>query len=124
MSLDVAKNVERLKEIKNLCFDWNGYGANAFSDNLIDKCEKIINRLVVQPSIHPTGRNSIQFEYRLDDGSYLEFEIFEDKILCLEVPKRNYSDAITLIITNFDDDAINKIINDFYKKGVCSKYEN
>ncbi len=93
MKPDIAKSLSRLNDIRKLPDDWNEYGARAFTDTLVYKCERIINLLSVQPSIYPTGRNSIQFQYELGDKSYLEFEIFEDRTLCLQVPKRIYSKA-------------------------------
>lgn len=111
---EVIKSIKRLRDIENLAFDWNGYGAKPFSSALIDKCERIVGALSVQPLIYPTGRNSIQFQYELSDRSYLEFEIFEDKTMCLQVPKRIYSDAMELELTNSEDNRIKEIVDNFY----------
>ena len=107
------KSFEDLESIQNLKYNWNGNNAKPFSDKLIEKCKKIINILPIQPTIYPTERNSIQFQYELEDKSYLEFEIFEDKILCLEVPQRIYSKAIEREITNSEDILIRNIVNNF-----------
>lgn len=100
MKPEVIKSIKRLRDIESLGFDWNGYGAKPFSGALIDKCERIVAELFVQPLIYPTGRSSIQFQYELSDRSYLEFEIFENKTMCLQVPKRIYSDVIELELTD------------------------
>lgn len=114
MNPEVSKSIKRLRDIGNLALDWNGYGAKPFSGTLIYKCEKIVSLLSVQPSIYPTGRNSIQFQYELDDRSQLEFEIFETKILCLQIPKRLYSNAIEFVLTDSEDDQIKEIVDTFY----------
>lgn len=81
--------LERLDEIGELPYDWNGYNSPAFPVQLINKCKEILLCLLVEPSIYPTGRKSIQFQYRTEDNSYLEFEIFEDKVYGLWVPQNN-----------------------------------
>lgn len=111
---DVAKSIHRLDEIGRLPCDWNGYGAKPFSSLLIHKCESIVNVLMHQPEIYPTGRQSIQFQYELKDRSYLEFEIFEHKTMCLCVPKRIYSDAKTMEITDSEEENIREIVDRFY----------
>lgn len=114
MNPEVIKSIKRLRDIENLPFDWNGYGAECFSSVLIDKCERIIKNLSIQPLIYPTGRDSIQFQYELNDRSYLEFEIFEDRTMCLQVPKRIYSAAIELELKDSEDNQIKEIVDKFY----------
>ena len=121
MKPDVIKSIERLKDIENLAYDWNGYGAKPFSSMLIDKCERIVGALSVQPLIYPTGRSSIQFQYELNDKSYLEFEIFENKTMCLQVPKRIYSAAIELKLVDSEDSKIKEIVDKFYEKNSTEK---
>ena len=67
-----------------------------------------------QPQIFPTGRQSIQLQYELADRSYLEFEIFEEKVSCLEVPKRRYSDARTFEFPISETQRIKEIVKEFY----------
>ncbi|MCC8104949.1 MAG: hypothetical protein LIO99_02875 [Clostridiales bacterium] len=110
-------NIRRLKEIGHLSDDWNGYGAGAFSSALIDKCNTIINGLDIQPDVYPTGRQSIQMQYELEDRSYLEFEIFEDKTLCLKVHRRIYSNATTMQITENESERVRGIVEDFFGHG-------
>ena len=58
--------------------------AKIISDKVINLAITIVNKLEDQSfSVYPVARNSIQIEYNLNDGSYLEFEIFEDKISLL-----------------------------------------
>lgn len=121
MKPEVIKSIKRLRDIESLGFDWNGYGAKPFSGALIDKCERIVAELFVQPLIYPTGRSSIQFQYELSDRSYLEFEIFENKTMCLQVPKRIYSDAIELELTDSEDNQIKEIVDNFYGRNSTKK---
>ena len=55
-------------------------GANSFSTKLIEKCREIAMQLAAEPFICPTACGSIQFEYEKENGDYLEFEIYEDRI--------------------------------------------
>lgn len=121
MKPEIIQNIKRLRDIENLDFDWDGYGAKPFSTVLIDKCERILTALSVQPSIYPTGRNSIQFQYELSDRSYLEFEIFENRTMCLQVPKRIYSDAVELELTDLEVDRIKEIVDSFYGRNCTEK---
>lgn len=121
MKPDIAKSLSRLNDIRKLPDDWNGYGARAFTDTLVYKCERIINLLSIQPSIYPTGRNSIQFQYELGDKSYLELEIFEDRTLCLQVPKRIYSKAKEWQLTDSEESQINEIVDNFYGSNSAEK---
>ncbi|MGY6521948.1 MAG: hypothetical protein ACXIUD_09485 [Mongoliitalea sp.] len=78
----LLKNLQTLRSIKQLPVDWNGKGSVTFSEALIQKVFTIVRELQFQPDIFPTGRNSIQLEFEIGDD-YLEFEIFEDKIIGL-----------------------------------------
>lgn len=109
-----AQNLFRLDQIAELEENWNGYGAKAFSQELIDKCKDIITDLEFQPKIFPTGRQSVQFQYELEDRSYLEFEIFGEKVSCLEVPQRRYSDARTFEFPISETQKIKEIVKEFY----------
>ena len=70
----------------------------------------------IQPEIYPTGRDSIQLKYELEDRSYLEFEVFKDKILCMRIPQRNYNKSEYEIIQSVDIKRINEIIDNFYNR--------
>lgn len=110
------KNLDRLNQIKELKDDWNGYGAQSIDNIVIKSVENIIENVHVQPEIYPTGRNSIQLEYELEDRSYLEFEVFKDKILCMRIPQRNYNKPEYEVIQPVDIKRINQIIYNFYIK--------
>lgn len=101
---NIYNNIQKLNNMKLFKDNWNGYNAKPFSDKLIEKCKEIIQRIPdnLQPSIFPTGRSSIQMQYELADNSYLEFEIFLDKIVFLEIPKREYFKANEGIINSYE----------------------
>lgn len=109
-------NIIKLDDISNFEYDWNGYGAKPFSGELIAKCKNIVNCLDKQPSIYPTGRQSIQIQYEFEDKTYLEFEIFKAKINYLYVPERIYTNAIEKEIPDNDINKINEIVNKMYEK--------
>lgn len=116
---DLGYSYSIIEEIEKLEPNWNGYGAEPISPIVIEHARQIIKNLDadVQPEhIYPTGRNSIQFEWELVDGSYLEFEIFGNEIKVLEVPKRVYNKAKEYAVTLENCKVLNKIANDFYEQ--------
>ena len=44
-----------------------------------------MRNLIHQPKIFPTGRQTIQLEYEKRNGDYLEFELFEEKVVVFNV---------------------------------------
>lgn len=105
----------RLEQILHLSDDWNGYGAKKFTSALVEKCQSIFLELPIAPHIYPTGRQSIQFQYELPDRSYLEFEIFEKRTMCLLVPQRQYSRAETKEFTSHEIEKIKEMVIKFYE---------
>ena len=73
-----AHNMEKLDKIAALQNDWNGYGAEPLSPQVIEKTRSLIQGLVIQPEIFPTAAGSIQMEYEKDNGDYLEFQISDN----------------------------------------------
>lgn len=76
----VSENLERLSEFAGLTRGWNGYDAESLDVKVIERAKMIIHRLKEQPEVYPTANSSIQLEYELSNGGYLEFEIFENRI--------------------------------------------
>ena len=75
-SLAKLSKIERITSVKN----WNGYDANPIPESVFNRARDVLLRLINQPFIAPTANNSIQLEYHNDDGAYLEFEVFNDKV--------------------------------------------
>ena len=111
-----TQNLSRLDAIAKLEDNWNGYEAKTFSNELVKKCKELVNSLELQPKIFPTGRKSIQFQYELKDRSYLEFEIFDEKISCLEVPQKRYSDAYAFEFPISEINKVKEITKKFYEQ--------
>lgn len=113
---DLSKLNKIMQEISELDYNWNGYEAEPISNDLIQKSVKVISKLPKLPFIAPTGRNTIQVEFDLKDGSYLEFEMYANQISVLFVPAiRQYNKAKTYILnwsqTDYIVDMANKFLN-------------
>lgn len=108
------ENIEMLNDILCLPNNWNENGAKEFNNEIVSEMRKIIDLLPLQPEIFPTARSSIQFEYEKDDGSYLEFELFEDGRLKLFVTNLNsISESNSTRYVDIDE-AI-EVVCDFYR---------
>ena len=109
----IKENLEKIQDISELKDDWNGNGASAVKDTLIQKMKYLVLRLNIQPEIFPTARGSIQFEYEKETGEYLEFELFDTrlKVFTMDSDGNDYSYDM-----DTDIDKINEVINKFYKK--------
>jgi len=77
MTSKMAESLSRIDQIGALENNWNGNGAAAFSKEILAKTRELVSLLSEQPTILPTGRDSIQLEYEKQNGDYLEFELFE-----------------------------------------------
>lgn len=104
-------NIRKLKEISELEYNWNGNSAAPFSSLLIGNSFNIINTIIRQPDLFPTARNSIQIEYEKADGSYLEFEIFENYVEVFHLGKddEEFEDKVDI-----DTSIIDRYVLDFY----------
>lgn len=78
LPMDLIQNLFKLTRIGDLPQNWNGYGAQPFSYDVIQHSRKVLALLPVQPFISPTARNSIQMEYERANGDYFELELFDD----------------------------------------------
>lgn len=90
---DLTRNLDRLENIAQLEDDWDGYGAKSFSTTVIATVRNIISYLKEQPEIFPTGRGSVQLEYHMPDYSYLELEVFDDKVVVMQILNSDYDNA-------------------------------
>ena len=77
MTSKMEESLLRINQIEALENNWNGNGAAAFSKEILAKARELVALLSEQPTILPTGRDSIQLEYEKENGDYLEFELFE-----------------------------------------------
>lgn len=102
-----------LDDILKLEYNWNDNGAQGFSIVLVEKCRRIVNQLVAEPFVCPTACGAIQFEYEKDNGEYLEFEIYEDRIEVYRETLTNGEEEFSLygIAAN---DKMKQMVVDFY----------
>ena len=94
--------------------NWNGTGGEAFSERAINMFRTVINTLVKQPEIAPTGRNSLYMQYNLEDGTTLAFELREDTAEKVYLPNGNFDLADIEIFDNDVAENINKCVENFY----------
>lgn len=104
-----------LNDIAHLKSNWNGNNANPFPASLIEKCTTLISQLEVQPFISPTAYGAIQMEYEKENGDYLEFEIYPERIEVYQIINNiEYEEILTSLnevkqtITNFLTNSISK----------------
>ena len=91
--------------------DWDG-GAKTIPETLVNKCWLICTKLKVQPSnITVTIRDTIQFEYEPKDKSYLEFEIYRNKITVLVIENEEDDRSVEFEFKANDKDSIIKDMN-------------
>ncbi|MDF1495230.1 hypothetical protein [Caproiciproducens sp. CPB-2] len=107
----MSENLKRLDAFSKFETNWNGHGAAPIPMNVIAKMKGLVLTLAHQPDIFPTACDSIQFEYEKDDGSYLEFELFEDKLQVFSMDSKGTENTSYV---NFDAQEINKVVNNFY----------
>lgn len=77
----ISDSSRKIDEISQLEDNWNGYGAEKFSVDFIERVRGIVTQLYFQPEIYPTAEKSIQFEYENSKGDYLEFELFDTGVI-------------------------------------------
>ena len=72
---ELTHNLDKLRHISMLEYNWDGYGAEPFSAELILQAKNLLRELHIQPEIFPTAASTIQLEYEKDNGDYLEFQL-------------------------------------------------
>lgn len=100
-----------IREIESLKYNWNDNGAKPFSNVIIQRAFSIAKRLSFNPSVFPTARGTIQFEYEKDSGEYLELELFENKIHFFEIGTNGEEDESDISYNQIN--AVLKKVNSF-----------
>ena len=72
---ELTRNREKLERFARLGYNWNGYGAEPLSAEVISQAKNLLRELYIQPEIFPTAASTIQLEYEKDNGDYLEFQL-------------------------------------------------
>jgi hypothetical protein len=109
--LKIIENLNKLHGYSQFEHNWNDNEAEPFSKELINLAWKKINDLEIQPQIFPVACGSIQFEYEKNNGDYLEFEIYADRIEVFKITDKN-EEELNLSVT----EDLNDIVNEFYEK--------
>ncbi len=112
-----AKKHKRAEEALNTIYalkkDWNGNEAEEFSEELVQKCRMILKQLSEEPFVCPTACGAIQFEYEKENGEYLEFEIYKDKIEAYGISKEGKEWEENINGANYTK-RIRKLVKEFY----------
>lgn len=114
MSSDKSNNLTRLFEIAQLPQNWNGNGASSFSQKLLSIAKNIVETSLIQASIFPTARDSIQFEYENDIGDYLEFEVFESG----RIKAFSFSHEGAQMTKDVSFSDINEVVREFHGRDI------
>lgn len=112
MYLKFEDSYKKLEDILKLENNWNGNKAKRFSNDLINKCKKLLDNLDSEPFIAPCADGSVQFEWEKRNGQYLEFNIYENKIEMFRIYEKGKE---VEEIINSENDLI-KIVKEFIKK--------
>ena len=106
-------NINKLYKYSQFEYNWNLNGAEPFSKELINTAWGKINGLEKQPNVFSTACGCIQFEYSGNNGDYLEFEIYEDRIEMFKIINgAEFEETLSLA------DDLNEIINEFKQNGI------
>lgn len=103
------RSIEFLKDLE---YNWNGYGAEPIPEQLIVRTEHLLQNLSELPDVFPTANKSIQIEYEKANGEYLEFEMFEDNrvhMFQINSDGTEYNEEF-----QFDSQKIDKCVGEFY----------
>jgi len=111
------RNRDRLHDYSLFEDNWNLYGAKPFSTKLLNLAWNKIRELEIQPEVFPTMCDSIQFEYEKENGDYLEFEIYEDRIEVFEIIDGEEDEC--KLDVSYD---LNKIVNGFHENDKAIYY--
>ena len=107
-----SDNLNKLELIRGLKDGWNGNGAPALSEALIDKLCALVPVLYIQPEIFPTALGSIQLEYDNSRRNHMEIEITEADIAEIFIVTYDGREIFENIPSTADE--INRKVSSFY----------
>ena len=114
-------NIEQIYYMQILSKNWNSSNALPFTDDAIKQFINVVENIIIQPDIAPTVRNSMYFEYRIDNGSLLCFEIKENSVIQTYIPfingKHNYDLTEEIVFNNNFIKNINNSLKKYIIKG-------
>ena len=117
ITIDLLKtnNINKINKIKNFSDDWNGNGASRFSDDSIDMFIMVIDSLIKQPQIVPTGNNSLLMQYEKDNNSLLVFDVSLKKVEMAYIPHGDFEQAETDVYIDDICNKMNQRVETFYE---------
>ena len=90
---EIVKRDENIRVLSDIASTQTTEDEDYVSDRVIDNALRIVFHMIRQPQIFRTFENSIHLQFETSDKSYLEFEIFEERMTCMMVPQRDYDKA-------------------------------
>lgn len=100
----------KLQSFLNLEPNWDGYGAESFSEEYIERALNYLDQFSHETEVFPSADGLVKFEFHNDNNAYLEIEISNDGTLeVYEV----FSDGSDREYTE-QEEAILRIVDDFY----------
>ena len=106
-------NLNKLDLIQGLKPGWNGNDTPAFTDSVIKKVHRIIEKIIIQPELFPTALGAIQLEYDNSRCDHMEIEINDSDVAEIFTVKYSGEDSFESIPAT--PEAINKKVGEFYK---------
>ena len=113
-NLNLYKSFDTIDQISKLKKNWNGYKAKRIPKRVIKIAQSIVRKLLKQPDILPTPRQSIWMQYEKEDLSFLGIEILKDRIELMYIEKENYDKAEKCTLYETDYRVINSWIEKLY----------
>ena len=109
-----SKTISEVTSLTKLKYNWDDEDGNPFTDEEVSLFVSVIKHLKVVPRISPTGRSSLVFDYEKEDGSYLGFELYIDKMDIVCVPENDFSRTIKNRVFSRFSSYVNDEIESFY----------
>lgn len=107
---------ELLEDLRDFRVDWDGKGSSPISENLYNRCLKLVENLYLEPVIILENSNKIFFEYTNELYETLRFKIKKDKIFVIKLGRDKGEDYLCEIgNTNLDEicSVMNTFISEF-----------
>ena len=72
--------IDKINDIHRLDDNWNGFGADKFSYNIIHKSLDLVNYIPECACVYPVADDSIQFEWNIANV-YYEIQVYDNKYI-------------------------------------------
>lgn len=107
-----SDNLRKLEAIGSLRDNWNGNGAPALPEDVVDRVKKLIDELPIQPEVFPTALKTIQLEYDNARHDHMEIEIGDKDTVEVFTVLRSGDESVEQIV--FGRDTISEKVLEFY----------